>query len=286
MANLINGNGYANVTAQKDADLLGGLTGGVTGILPVGSKMAASIVGNAPRVSDGIILTKEGRRIQVDYGEHDDFTIPAGTAGVTAYYIIGYKLVQDSSDNQTCEQFVQASTASGTIAENTLKGGSSEVYVSLYRVIQTGLDNAIGDCLLPEFYPLATAGGEESGGDDPGDDTISGSTRTITGTKWGLAYKAVIWNNTFVFVSLTGTTSSSISTKSGWATVDYETDIKPKSNIMGYAVINVQQSVRYTWDTNGYFKIGFGRNTASGAAENISSGYVVNLNFCFPLVGR
>jgi hypothetical protein len=44
MANLINGNGYANVTAQKDADLLGGLTGGVTGILPVGSKMAASIV--------------------------------------------------------------------------------------------------------------------------------------------------------------------------------------------------------------------------------------------------
>ena len=286
MANLINGNGYTGITAQVDADLLTGLSGGVTGILPVGSKMAGSIVNNTPRVADGVILTKEGRRIQIDYGSHDDFSIPAGTAGITQYYLIGYKLTVDGSDNQICETFVQSTTADGTIAESTLKEGASEVYISLYRVTQAGLDNALGACLLPEFAPLVATGSEGGGDEGEEGDIISGPTRTITHTKWGLTYRVVVWNNTMVFVSLTGTTTSAIQAKNGWSTVDYQSDIKPKAQVLGYSVISAIHSLRYSWDPNGYFKIGYCRNTASGTAENISSGYVVNLNFCFPLVGH
>ena len=91
-ARLINGNKFDDVTAQVDADFYGGLTGGITGIMQIGRGMAAEIINNIPRVYDGVILTKEGRRIQIDYDDYVDFTIPAGEANTTAYYIIGFKL--------------------------------------------------------------------------------------------------------------------------------------------------------------------------------------------------
>ena len=150
-AKLINGNGVTGVTAQVDADFYEGLFGTGTCILSTGQRMTAAIVDNTPRVYDGVVLTKEGRRIQIDYGDHEDFTIPAGASGVTAYYIIGFKLVTASNDTQSCEPFVRAMTnATGTIPENTLKDGNSEVYISLYRIIQTDGINAIGDKLLPQ----------------------------------------------------------------------------------------------------------------------------------------
>lgn len=154
MANLINGNGVTGITAQIDADFYEGLSGGNTGVMAVGQKMAAEIVSNVPRVYDGVILTKEGRRIQIDYDTYDDFTIPAGAEGVTAYYIIGYKLVTASDDTQSCTQFVQAmASATETITENMLKDGNAEVYISLYRVTQVDGVNTLSDCLLP---PLTT----------------------------------------------------------------------------------------------------------------------------------
>ncbi len=282
MANLINGNGYTGITAQVDADLLAGLTGGVTGILPVGSKMAGSIVSNVPRIADGVILTKEGRRIQVDYGSYDDFTIPAGTAGVTSYYIIGYKLSADASDNQTCETFVQASAADGTIAESTLKEGSSEVYISLYKVIQTGADNTLSDCLLPVFAPMSPEGGSDSGGDDSGTQDEDGQRGIISGTKAGLKYRCVYYRGSkLVFIQVDGTLTSKLSVKNSWYTVDYLPEIKPIIELSGYAIVNSLQSLRWIWTTDGYFKIGYARSVASGETQDLANGYAVHLSFMF-----
>ena len=141
MATLINGNGNAAVYAQQDADLYAGFKGNSTQILNVGSKLAATIEdSNTIAVADGVILTKEGRRIQVDVGNIDEFIIPTGQAGTTRYYIFGYHLYTDGSANQKCETFVQLmSDGSETITENTFRGGATEVYVSLYRVKQEGL---------------------------------------------------------------------------------------------------------------------------------------------------
>lgn len=154
-AQLINGNGFEGCTAQVDADFYEGIFGTETGILTVGQKMRAEMVNNRPRVYDGVILTKEGRRIQIDYGTYQDFTIPAGTTGVTAYYIIGFKLVTNSDDTQTCEPFVRAvSGPSATITEGELRSGAAEVYVSLYRVTQVGTTNVLGNRMLEELSHL------------------------------------------------------------------------------------------------------------------------------------
>lgn len=142
MATLVNGNGNAAVYAQQDADLYTGIEGNSTKILNVGSKLAATIEdSNTIAVADGVILTKEGRRIQVDVGNIDEFIIPTGQAGTTRYYIFGYHLYTDGSANQKCETFVQLmSNGSETITENTFRNGFNEVYVSLYRVKQDGLN--------------------------------------------------------------------------------------------------------------------------------------------------
>ena len=139
MAVLINGNGYSPVTAQQDADLYTGLVGNSTVVLNVGNKMAAQIYSaNVIRVLDGEAIS-QGRRIHLDPGEYDDFTIPAGTQGVTSYYIIGYHLYSDSSGNELCETFVQnVASASATIEEEQLRDGATDAYVSMYRVTMSG----------------------------------------------------------------------------------------------------------------------------------------------------
>ena len=141
MATLINGNGNPAVYAGQDADLYAGTIGAATRILNVGSKFAATIEdANTIAIADGVIVTKEGRRIQLDVGSIDEFLIPTGQAGTTRYYIIGYHLYTDGSANQLCETFVQLmNTSTETITENTFRGGFNEVYVSLYRVTQNGL---------------------------------------------------------------------------------------------------------------------------------------------------
>lgn len=276
MAKLINGNGQTDITAQIDADFYAGLTGGVTGVMPVGRRMEADIVDNVPRIYDGVILTKEGRRIQIDADEYDDFIIPAGAAGITAYYIIGYKLVVEADETQTAEPFVQQSTADGAIEERTLREGYTEVYVSLYKVTQTGTENSIGACLRPVFSPLSADGG----GDDQGSVVI-----TYTKKYKGLDVTIDVYAETLVFVNISGNANAAITTKSAWETVgNYASNgLRPRNIAEGYTEVNGQQSMRYYWGTDGVFKIGWARNTASGAAENIASGYVVNLHFAFAL---
>ena len=151
MAKLINGSGNPAVYANEDADLIASICGDTTCISAVGSQYAATQEdANTIGLADGVIITKEGRRIQLDEGNTDLFSIPTGTAGTTNYYIIGYKLVTDLESKQTCETFVQKmNSSSETIPEDTFKGGATEVYVSVYRVIQDGLNIDSINGLLP-----------------------------------------------------------------------------------------------------------------------------------------
>lgn len=158
MAKLINGNGNPAIYAAEDADLIASLAGNVTCIANVGNKYAATEEdATTIRLDDGVIVTKEGRRIQLEAGESDTFYIPTGTSGQTNYYIIGYKLVQNADSTQVAEQFVQKmNSSSETITEDTFRSGATEVYVSVYRVTQVGftIDSISG--LLPELLDNAS----------------------------------------------------------------------------------------------------------------------------------
>lgn len=173
MATLINGNGNPAVYANQDADLIASICGDTTCISAVGSQFAATQEdANTIGLADGVIITKEGRRIQLDAGYTDLFTIPTGTAGTTSYYIIGYKLTTGSDSKQTCETFVQKmNSSSETITEDTFRGGASDVYVSVYRVVQDGLNIDSINGLLPTLSLGAQTSSSHSG---------SGSTVTTT----------------------------------------------------------------------------------------------------------
>ena len=160
MAKLINGNGNRAIYAAQDADLIASLAGNVTCIANVGNKYAATIEdANTIGLADGVIITKEGRRIQLDAGDVDLFAIPTGSSGVTNYYIIGYKLVQQADSSQVAETFVQKmNSSSATIAEGTLRGGDNEVYVSVYRVTQVEFTIDSVNALLPELRTLQDGG--------------------------------------------------------------------------------------------------------------------------------
>lgn len=159
MAKLINGNGNPAIYAAEDADLIASLVGNVTCIANVGNKYAATEEdATTIRLDDGVIVTKEGRRIQLEAGESDTFYIPTGTSGVTNYYIIGYKLVQNADSTQVAEQFVQKmNSSSETITEDTFRGGATEVYVSLYRVTQVDFTITSITGLLPELLDSNSA---------------------------------------------------------------------------------------------------------------------------------
>lgn len=153
MAVLINGNGNEAIYAQQDADWFASIMGNQTAITGIGNKFAASLLdANTIGVSDGVIITQEGRRIQLDVNEIDSFDIPAGGQGETNYYIIGYHLVTGDLSEQYCETFVRLmDNDTDTIPEDTFRGGADEVFVSLYRVTQDDLVITDMALLLPEI---------------------------------------------------------------------------------------------------------------------------------------
>ena len=140
-ANLITGNGFSPITASMDADFQSGIVGDKTVILPIGSNMALSIEdANTIKADDGVIITKEGRRIQIDNGAIEEWTIPTGAQGQTKYYIVGFHLYTDDEANEICETFVEeVDNATSTITENTFRGGATEVYISVGRIKQIGV---------------------------------------------------------------------------------------------------------------------------------------------------
>lgn len=151
MAKLINGDGNTAVYASEDADLIASLAGNVTGIAKLGNQFAYELAdANTIEVKDGVIITQEGRRIQLDVNAVDIFEIPNGVQGNTNYYIIGYKLETDAESKQTATTFVQLmDNGTDTIPEGTFRGGDTDVYISLYRVTQDGLSITDVDLLLP-----------------------------------------------------------------------------------------------------------------------------------------
>lgn len=188
MAKLINGDGNKAIWAQQDADLIASLAGNVTAIADVGSKFAATQEdANTIGLADGVIVTKEGRRIQLDVGNVDLFDIPTGTTGVTSYYIIGYHLYTESDSSQVCETFVQKmDNATDVITENTFRGGATEVYVSCYRVTQTGMNITSIDALLQNFKSLSEIMSALTDLDNTklggGDFTLQGTITTVNGS--------------------------------------------------------------------------------------------------------
>lgn len=191
MAKLINGNGNRAIYAAQDADLIASLAGNVTCIANVGNKYAATEEdANTIGLADGVIITKEGRRIQLDAGNVDLFAIPTGSSGVTNYYIIGYKLVQQADSSQVAETFVQKmDSSSATIAEGTLRGGDNEVYVSVYRVTQVGFNIDSVDGLLPELL-------DNSALKEDIEQIISGYVKKSGDAMNGpLNFKSSTWNN-------------------------------------------------------------------------------------------
>lgn len=156
MATLINGNGNLAIYAQQDADWYAALMGGQTVITAVGNQFAYELLAaNTIGVKDGVIITSEGRRIQLDANAIDSFEIPTGAQGTTNYYIIGYHLVTGEQSEQTCETFVQLmENGTDTIPEGSFRDGDDEVYVSLYRVEQDDLTIGTITLLLPTVDSL------------------------------------------------------------------------------------------------------------------------------------
>lgn len=157
MAVLINGNGNEAIYAQQDADWFASIMGNQTAITAIGSKFAATLEdANTIGVADGVIITQEGRRIQLDVNELDLFDIPAGGQGETNYYIIGYHLITGDLSEQYCETFVRLmDNATDTIPEDTFRSGADEVFVSLYRITQDNLAITDMELLLPEITTVA-----------------------------------------------------------------------------------------------------------------------------------
>ncbi|MBQ1569973.1 MAG: hypothetical protein IIZ78_02520 [Clostridiales bacterium] len=157
MGILVNGNGNPHVYAHQDSDLIAGIVGNQTSIMPVGDKFEANQEdANTIALSSGVIITKEGRRIQLDAGTIDEFIIPTGAQDVQSFYIIGYHLYEDGNSDQLCETFVRKmESASDTIPESTFRSGATEVYVSLYRVTQDSLNITDIDLLLPYADSIA-----------------------------------------------------------------------------------------------------------------------------------
>ena len=154
--NLITGNLFSPIQASQDSDYQAGTFGEKTQILNVGSKMAVSIVDNSTiRCEDGVLVTREGRRVQIDNGDVVEWTIPTGTQGTTSYYIVGFRLYTDDESAQLCDTFVQLVSGPGaTITEDTFRDGAVEIFVSVARVVQNGITLESVESLVPAATTL------------------------------------------------------------------------------------------------------------------------------------
>ena len=182
MATLINGNGNLAIYAQQDADWYAALMGGQTVITAVGNQFAYELLdANTIGVKDGVIITTEGRRIQLDANAIDSFDIPTGAQGTTNYYIIGYHLVTGDQSEQTCETFVQLmENGTDTIPEGSFRDGDDEVFISLYRIEQDDLTIGTITLLLPQL-----SGSFQSQIDGLNNDLTAIQLRSFYGSKIG-----------------------------------------------------------------------------------------------------
>ena len=231
MAVLINGDGNKAIYANQDADLIASLVGNQSRISAVGSQMAATVQdANTIAIADGVCITKEGRRIQLDNGKTDIFEIPTGESGVTNYYIIGYHLYTEADSSQKCETFVQKmANSTATITEDTFRGGATDVYVSLYRVTQVGFNIT---AIAPLLISLANLEGLFS--DLASKTSINDSSTTSTTQTWSASK-----------IKTALSELEDIETISSWDNVDktkivyaYCTDSTPSHYTVGVSIPN------------------------------------------------
>lgn len=212
MAVLINGDGNLAVYAAQDADWFASIMGNVTSITAIGHQFASEVVSaNEIAVSDGVIITKEGRRIQLDTDQIDTFDIPLGAADETNYYIIGYYLYRDGDSNELCDTFVELmDNSTATIQEDTFKEGANDVYISLYRVTQESFTITSVDLLLPSIANITSVV----------DDLTASDKLKFKFTKSGSQYGYLNSGGTFVpFKNPTG--SKSITANGTYDVTDY-----------------------------------------------------------------
>lgn len=210
MAILINGNGNPAIYPDQDADWFASIFGGQTAITGVGSQFAAEIQdANTIALADGVIITKEGRRIQLDANQSDIFEIPTGAQGTTNYYIIGYCLTTNDDSSQTAETFVQLmENATDTIDEDTFRGGADKVYVSVYRVTQTGFNLETPELLLPKVGSITQLNSDLT---ELTNNTLGTSHTLVLNTDYvapsdGYLKCYVDWNNGELRISVNGET--------------------------------------------------------------------------------
>ena len=261
MATLINGNLNSPIFASQDADLLAAICGNQTVIAPVGNQFAHELEdANTIKVDDGVIITKEGRRIQLDAGDIDEFIIPTGTQGQTHYFLCGYHLYTDEESAELCETFVEpAESASETIDEDTFREGNTEVYVTLFRVTQVGVN-------ITDVEELLAAGTDIKGLQqsvsainesltDLGDAQYIRSITTVNGTvsvseladyrNIGIALRIDNYN-------VIDIKELSISLLKGLGSVKFFAYESPSYNIEAYIYINSTDITLTTVNTNGW----------------------------------
>lgn len=255
MGILVNGNGNPHVYAHQDSDLIAGIVGNQTSIMPVGDKFEANQEdANTIALSSGVIITKEGRRIQLDAGTIDEFIIPTGAQDVQSFYIIGYHLYEDGNSDQLCETFVRKmESASDTIPESTFRSGATEVYVSLYRVTQDSLNITDIDLLLP--YADSIAEVKRNGGNKNLAAIEDGSTASqpyvkgefvIVGGQFCEVTASISTNDAFIAYPL-----PNYNIKAG--TVG-EQITALNQNLMQRPIYNPQDDYLYGYDENGVLK--------------------------------
>lgn len=271
MATLINGNGNLAIYAQQDADWYAALMGGQTVITVVGNQFAYELLdANTIGVKDGVIITTEGRRIQLDANEIDSFDIPTGAQGTTNYYIIGYHLVTGDQSEQTCETFVQLmENGTDTIPEGSFRDGDDEVFISLYRVEQDDLTIGTISLLLPQLSGSFQSQISELNNDLPNNLEISNQILSLKHdneviSSVSLPSSSAVKNKKSGTVNFNVSTSQSVSLgftpntsktlvvhtdeitngSSGWVTVYYSISGSTlKFTTSGYGVGNVQYQV-------------------------------------------
>lgn len=153
---LINGTGNKSVSAQQDADLFSGIFGNTPVVLPVGERCRAEIRdANTVRIYDGEIIS-QGRRFNQGYGEYQDYTVENGSQGTVRYDIMGFHFYTDESGNEMSEPFVTKGVGeNGTIAENSIREGATESYISMYRVKINSLSIESVEPLFSIVNPIA-----------------------------------------------------------------------------------------------------------------------------------
>lgn len=272
MATLINGNGNLAIYAQQDADWYAALMGGQTVITAVGNQFAYELLdANTIGLKDGVIITAEGRRIQLDANAIDSFDIPTGAQGTTNYYIIGYHLVTGDQSEQTAETFVQLmDNATDTIPEGSFRDGDDDVYISLYRVRQNDLTIGTITLLLPKINKSLIQALTAS------DNLLFEFTKS--GTQYG--YKNA--NGTFIpFKNPTGTRSitangtydvtnyASASVNVSLSETTLWTNPSPTSNMNSGTTINIDSG--YSFSNYKFIKIEYKVTAGASTSDKYSS---------------